>query len=446
MLLIHKITSDSTVDFAAQELQKYLRMMMPECGDVRIDYAPDAKDGFRLGLMQDLSLDVSDVADTALDDLLYVDTDEHGGIIAGDNPRSVLLAVYEFFRQNGCRWLFPGVDGEKIPMRQIRPVRYRHAPSCRYRGPCIEGAISQELLLSTIDFLPKVGMNVFMMQFFVPTVFYTRYYTHARNTVLSPEPVSAETMLQWKTAAESEMAKRGIEFHDVGHGFTVAPFGIDVSSGWTPIEDTVTEENRKYLALLGGERTLYKGVALNTQFCMSSAEARKKVADYVADYAEKHPSASYIHVWLGDSHNNHCECENCARETVSDLYVTLLNDIDAVLTARRLGTRIVFIAYTETSWAPEHETILHPDRFTLMLAPISRSYTRSMTDSVPTLPPFRRNHVTLPTDLDAYMAHFDAWRKTWKGAALCYEYHFWKHQCFDPSGLFLAKRIFEDVT
>ena len=36
MYSINKITSNSTVDFAAEELKKYLRMMMPECGEVFI--------------------------------------------------------------------------------------------------------------------------------------------------------------------------------------------------------------------------------------------------------------------------------------------------------------------------------------------------------------------------------------------------------------------------
>ena len=53
MLHIYKITSNSIVDFAAEELKKYLRMMMPESGDVKISYDPTAKCGFRLGLMQD---------------------------------------------------------------------------------------------------------------------------------------------------------------------------------------------------------------------------------------------------------------------------------------------------------------------------------------------------------------------------------------------------------
>ena len=32
MLKINKISSFSAVDYAAEELRKYLRMMMPECG------------------------------------------------------------------------------------------------------------------------------------------------------------------------------------------------------------------------------------------------------------------------------------------------------------------------------------------------------------------------------------------------------------------------------
>ena len=70
MFYINKITSNSTVDFAAEELKKYLRMMMPEGGDVKISYNPDARDGFRLGLMQDFGLDVSDAEEPLLDDIL----------------------------------------------------------------------------------------------------------------------------------------------------------------------------------------------------------------------------------------------------------------------------------------------------------------------------------------------------------------------------------------
>ena len=446
MIFVNKISSCETVDFAACELKKYLRMMMPEAGDVRITYAPEATDGFRLGLMQDMGLDCSDADDAELDDIIYIDCDARGGIIAGDNPRSVLIAVYEYLRRNGCRWLFPGVDGEYIPMKDVEPVQYRHKASCRYRGPCIEGATSQRVLLDTIEFMPKVGMNVFQMQFFVPTPFYKRYYEHSSSVHAAPEPLTQDTMLQWKTACECEMAKRGIQFHDVGHGWTAAPFGLDCSSGWEPVDESIVpEESRKYLAELSGERKLYTGRVLNTQFCMSNPEARAKVAASITSFAEKHANVDYVHVWLADAHNNHCECAECQKREVSDWYVILLNEIDAALTAAGLSTRIVFIVYTETTWAPITEKIKNSSRFTMMIAPITRSYTRSLTDAEITTVPFVRNKVTLPKDLDEYIAYYKKWRKVYSGSAFAFEYHFWKHQIRDVSGQSLARRIFEDA-
>ena len=446
MISINKITSDSVVDYAAEELKKYLRMMMPESGEVKISYNPSAILGFRIGLMQDFGLDVSDVEDTELDDIIYIDCSADGGIIAGDNPRSVLIAVYEYLRKNGCRWLFPGVDGEIIPLKSITAVKCRHKASCRYRGPCIEGATSQEVLLDTIDFIPKTGMNMFMMQFFVPSPFYDRYYNHVGSSTRSIESISIDTMMQWKTMCECEMEKRGLQFHDVGHGWTAAPFGIDCASGWSEVDDNIVPENsRKYLAEINGERNLYKGKVLNTQFCMSNSEARKTVANHIADYAQKHTNVDYIHVWLGDDYNNHCECDACREKSVSDWYVILLNEIDQALKDRELATKIVFIVYVETTWAPLTERIKNPERFTLMLAPITRSYTSSLTDKKIETKPFVKNGVVLPSDLDEYMAYFDKWKDVYNGSSLAFEYHFWKHQVFDFSGQQLAKRVFEDI-
>lgn len=148
---IFRVNSDSVVTFAAQELKKYLRMMMPRCGKVLSSYDPEANNGFRLGLMADFGVD-ADVEDIYLDDVVYIKTDENGGIIAGSNPRSVLQAVYRFLKKQGCVWLFPGPDGEQIPTLQgLVPVDYVHKASNRYRGQCNEGGETQPLMMDAID-------------------------------------------------------------------------------------------------------------------------------------------------------------------------------------------------------------------------------------------------------------------------------------------------------
>jgi hypothetical protein len=55
-------------------------------------------------------------------DLVYIDTDLEGGILAGSDPGSVLFAVYRFLKLNGCRFFAPGVDGEFVP-RKKHPLK-----------------------------------------------------------------------------------------------------------------------------------------------------------------------------------------------------------------------------------------------------------------------------------------------------------------------------------
>ena len=452
MLSINKTVALSPVDYAAEELKKYLRMMMPECGDIKINYDPLAKDGFRLGLMQDFGLDVSDAKNVELDDIVYIDCDERGGIIAGDNPRSVLLAVYEYLRQNGCRWLLPGVDGEFIPMQDIKPVKYRHLATTRYRGWCNEGAEFQQCMLDAIEFIPKVGMNVFMLEFRIPKGYYHAYYNHSNNSEnRNPEPVSLNQILQWKRQCEAEISKRGLQFHDIGHGWTMDPFGIDSSWRSTdPVDhnEELSEWQKSFIALRDGKRQLLRNTPNWTNFCMSKPEGQRLFAKYVADYAEKHSNADYFHVWLGDMANNHCECEECDKKTPSDWYMILMNMLDEELTKKNLNTRIVFIAYVDTAWAPVTEMIKNQDRFTLMLAPITRDYTTTLPEwgvKAVTVP-YKRNKNTMPANLEEYFAYFADWKKAgWRGANISYEYHFWRNQYHDISGIEISKVLNNDV-
>ena len=450
MLTINKIMCAEAVDFAAQELKKYLRMMMPECGEIKIAFNPMANDGFRLGLMQDFGLDISDAEDTELDDILYINCDTCGGIIAGNNERSVLLAVYEYLRQNGCRWLLPGVDGEFIPMQDIVPVKYRHKPSCRYRGQCNEGAEFQPDMMEIIDWIPKVGMNVFMIENENPVDYYRQYYSHDFNTEnRPPEPASDRQIYQWKRQCETEISKRGLQFHDIGHGFTVAPFGIKFNSDYPgeDIDSTLTDEQRSVLAEIGGKRALHKVHPLCTNLCMSQAKARSKVADYILNYASKHTNTDYLHVWLADGTNNHCECTECQKKTPSDFYMMLMNEVDEKLTAANLNTRIVFICYVDTFWAPLEEKIKNTKRFTMLFAPIFRSYAYSMPDGrgKTKLEPYKRNNNVFPPDLASSFDYLDEWKKVWKGAIVAYEYHFWRHQTYSISGQMQARLLNNDV-
>ena len=452
MYTIHKVTLNTTVNFAAEELKKYLRMMMPRCGEVAIDYDAKAETGFRLGLMQDFGLDISDAERPELDDIVYVETDVNGGIIAGSNPGAVLIAVYRYLRFCGCRWLFPGVDGEWIPVIEGLPaVSYRKLADYRYRGQCNEGSEYQQNMMEAIDFTPKIGLNIFMQEFEIPSCYYSRHYNHRSNTVWEPEPVTNETVLQWKRQCESEIQKRGLKYHDMGHGWTAEPYGLDSTGNHSRYMDESTlpaDALNIHLAQIGGKRGLYHGSPFYSNVCMSNPATRKIMVDYIVDYARKQNNVDFLHIWLGDANNNHCECDNCRKKRASDWYVILLNEIDAVLTKQNLNTHLVFIQYFDTFWGPVEERLHNQDRFTMLYAPVSRLYTESYgvdADESQVLP-YELNKHEFPKGMAGCLGYLHKeWKPVWQGDCFCYEYHFWIRQYCDPTGMHIARIIHEDV-
>jgi len=449
MYEIKKLRANHVIDFAAEELKKYLRMMMPECGDIAISYDPIAKEGFRLGLLEDFGLPFEG-EDAVLDDVIHVQTQKDGGILAGSNPRSVLFSVYRFLRENGCRWLYPGVDGEFVPMKDITAISYHKLADHRFRGHCNEGAEYQQCMLETIDFYAKQELNVYMLEFRNPFCYYNSYYNHNHNDInRDPEPVTTTQVLQWKRQCETEIAKRGLQFHDMGHGWTADPYGMDTSDrrGWRNGTIKLPEECRKYIALRNGVRELFHSDPQWTNPCMSNPEVRSIMADAVVAYAKNHQNVDYLHVWLADGTRNHCECEECVKMRPSDWYMMIMNEIDEKLEQAGLDTRIVFIAYVDTLWGPEKIAIKNPKRFSLLYAPISRSYCSSLAEDskIPEPLPYLRNTWQTPVSAEENQALLNGWFDLWKGDNFCYEYHFWRHQVRDPGGIYIAKRIYEDI-
>ena len=329
----------------------------------------------------------------------------------------------------------------------IQPQKYHKLADHRFRGHCNEGAEYQQCMLETIDFYAKQECNVYMIEFDNPYAYYAYYYDHKFNPTRPAEPVTYDQVLQWKRQCEAEISKRGLQFHDMGHGWTAEPFGLNSTEGWKKQEVALTDEQKEAIALTKGARQLWGGVALNTNLCMSNPKVRTTMATYIADYAQQATNVDYLHVWLADGSRNHCECEECQKMLPSDYYLMIMNELDEILTARGLDTRIVFICYVDTLFAPETITINNPQRFSLLYAPIHRSYCSSVDETmpVPEAEPYVRNAWKNPPDAMAHLALLRKWQQVWPGPTFSYEYHFWKHQYYDPSNLYIARRVYEDI-
>ena len=134
----------------------------------------------------------------------------------------------------------------------------------------------------------------------------------------------------------------------------------------------------------------------------------------------------------------------------SDWYVMLMNEIDEELTARKLDTRIVLICYVDSTWPPLVEKINNPERFSLLVAAISRDYSSSLdpkldVSKVP-LKDYVRNKNVLPSTVGEYIAYSNIWKEKCNLPSFVYEYHFWWPQFRDLGVLNFARIIHEDVT
>ena len=447
---IAKIGDDQTIAFAAEELRHYM-MQMDKQAEIAIlafgSYITGLKDVLWLGVDDEL---VSWVEDPKLDDAFLIDVQRRNGRILGSNPRSVLFGVYRFLKEAGCAWIRPGKDGEVIPKRCMDDicVSLREKASYRHRGICIEGSISYEHISDMIDWMPKACYNAYFNQFNIPVTFYNRWYDHQDNPLLKGEPLTSAEVAALRDQTVVEIKKRGLIYHVAGHGWTCEPFGIP-GEAWEPREYDIPSESVELLALVNGKRELWGNVPLNTNLCYSNPVVREKIVNAVVQRCKDIPEIDYVQVWLADGTNNHCECDSCRRMRPSDWYVTLLNEIDAALTKARLDTKVVFLLYVDLLWEPQQVRLNNPDRFTLMFAPITRTYTSSFTDceefNEEDLPDFELNKLKFPESVAENLAWMRRWRKQFQGDGFDYDYHFMWDHFTDPGYYEQARILFKDM-
>ncbi len=445
-LIIGTTGKNPTVKYAYDELARLLKAM--DAGlyiDLHVYKTADMRKPGVLWLCTNEDAPVTDK------DEIYIHVQNGCGVIRGSNPRALLIAVYRFMTALGCRFLYPGANGEVIPQKTLTEkelcVFVDEKPSFRHRGVCVEGAFGYTHARNMVEWLPKVGMNALFVQLRVPGAFFRRVYGQDPN--YSDVPLSDEDVPGIISRLEEDVALRGLQYHAMGHGWTCETFGMPTTD-WEVYQGEVPAETKQYLAEIDGVRDLWKGKPLNTNLCYSNPVVRDRLTDAVLEYCLEHPRVNYLHFWLADDKNNHCECEKCREKIPSDYYVMLLNEMDKKLTAAGVQTKVVCLVYEDLLWAPEREVIENPDRFVLMFAPVSRTYSTSYaafdTEKKFAVAPYVRNRLTMPSSVEELVAMLPKWRAMFNGDSFDFDYHMMWDHFTDPGYWSCAKILHEDVT
>jgi len=431
-----------TVNYAAEELKKYLEMID---GSITAEITEEKnEEGITLGLLSDFGLDSSDVDDVMIDDVVDVKIDSLKGYIAGSNERSILFGVYKYLKSAGCRWVRPGAGGEYIPSADLASHKFTFRKKADYpfRGQCIEGAVGYEHLSEVIIWMPKVDMNLFMIEQIVPYNYMSRWYMHISNTRLPHGDIPYEQYCDYCLKIEKLVKKVGMQLHVMGHGALNEPLGIrHMISGQ---HYDVPEETKKAFALVNGKRELYGSSPFWTQLCMSQEWVQDRVVNWLADYLKQKPHIDFLHFWLADAYNNHCECEDCVKKTPSDWYVDMLNKLDKKLTEQGNDAKIIFIMYIDTLWPPVVSRLNNPSRFIMTTAcGTGKGYSDERREGG--IPKWERNNFTLDEKLDVALSFVDGWKPIFDGHKFIYEYWFYTSHYSDPGYMSFTRRLSSDV-
>lgn len=443
---------NETAEYAASELKKYVVAMsdgkiIPQI--CYVDKLPEAApaDGILLGLLEELSLDTSDLQDAYIEDIIDVDVVNGAGYIAGSNMRSILMGIYKYCHSAGCRFLRPGPDGDYVPSADLlnHSFKYRKKADHPFRGECTEGAVSYEHIRDTVYWLPKIGMNMYMIEGFIPYGYMHKWYGHIGNRFLRQKGQETDVpMIQrYISMLEQDIKRAGIQLHTLGHAWMFRKLGVMDGPAHRTIVN-LKEEDREYIALLNGKRDFKRGSPFFTHMCYSNPKARKLLVDTLIEYIEEHPYVDFVHAWLADSPNNQCECEECAKMEPSDHYVVLLNELDAEMTKRGMTNRIVFIMYVDTERPPVKMRLNNPDRFILLIA-IGTQENYNIGEYEGEEPPYVRNQFK-PQPKELRMKWYRRWKQLCNDIpSFVFEYRFYSSMYCDLGHMQLSRETYEGM-
>ena len=244
---------------AGQELVRVLGLMMGVQPNLVTDSSQPAGPGLYVTAAEHAPAEARtpQVADPDWDDAYALTSVGESLYIVGSNPRSALIGAYAYLRTLGAEWLWPGETGEHLPHVEHAPLGGYHTSqvaASRHRGICMEGAPSLEHVLDLVDWMPRVGLNSYFLQFRNSSCFWRDWYGHASNPRWPERRDLTEEECEALDAQVVEAVKaRGLLLHRVGHGWTAAALGLP-TNGWEAHHGSLGEAERALAAEVDGTR------------------------------------------------------------------------------------------------------------------------------------------------------------------------------------------------
>ena len=209
-------------------------------------------------------------------DTIYIGYGESDIAILGQGPQGTLFAVYEFLRDQGCRWYVPEHVGKAVvPKRDFLKLPdkpKKHTPTFIERGWN----------------LPPAS----------PAVWEQHYYNWAVRNGLNS--IKAGTVIDYGPKYGRGLQIRG------GHTLIVL-----VPSGDHPDTKATFAAHPEWYPLVNGQRVTQYKDGRPAMACVSNPDVVKEAARKVIDYLREHPDTWRFSVSPNDEPGYWCECKAC---------------------------------------------------------------------------------------------------------------------------------------
>lgn len=232
--------------------------------------------------------------------------------------------------------------------------------------------------------------------------------------------------IEWDKQIAAEVKKRCLMLEWYGHGWNHNAIGKRIVGLQKAYK--VPERLKPFIAQVNGKRVWHNNYPLETQLCLTNREVRLKVMRCLERYVRRRPDVDILGFWLADGFNNQCECRNCRKFRMSELYADYVNEAVERLHAIRPELKIEVLAYSSTLEPPKRVPIRNPyGSVILMLAPLFRCYRHRLHDmkcvtdqEIPQFPVLNRQPRLLNGD---FVRCWQGWRKLYRGDTYLFDYH-----------------------
>ncbi len=271
-------------------------------------------------------------------------------VLTGKKPRSALFAAYCLLKKAGCRWAFPGLGGEYVPICsevEVSDEDILSSPDYEYRTINFDGCFPPvDMFIANsvgfVDWMAKNYLNSYHLHFRLGNGPYTLY-----QDIL---PLCQ---------------KRGMHIEAGGHGFELLVAKRDLF-----------ETRPEIFRFQNGERRN------DGNYCAMADDAKERAYEAVKSILDSYPGIHNIHAYFADlEEGGWCSCDRCKDMTPSQQANRLMDYAARRLEEEGYDVRLTYVLYHDTldceSLKGKTEC---PKNLLGLYAPRERCYTHSIGD------------------------------------------------------------------